>query len=65
MATPLEIRIEDIRHHIRIEAAIQDGARNAINLLRKAKSQDKKALSEVVSSLISKMPLLVIFRILS
>lgn len=52
-ATPLEMRIEDIRHHIRIEAAIQDGARNAINLLRKAKSQDKKALSEAQNNLLS------------
>lgn len=47
MATPLEMRIEEIRHHIRIEAAVQEGACNAINLLRKSKSQDKKALTEV------------------
>lgn len=40
-------RIEEIRHHIRIESAVQDGAQNAIKLLKNSKIADKKPLQEV------------------
>ena len=40
-------RIDELRHHMRIESAIEDGASNAIKLLlTSAKSQDK-SLAEV------------------
>lgn len=42
----LEDRIEDLRHHIRIESAVRDGARNVIRTLQALKTQDKKVLAE-------------------
>jgi protein kinase N len=40
------MRIEELKHHIRIESAVLEGGKNAIKLLQKTKSQDKKALHE-------------------
>ncbi len=48
--TPLELRIEELRHHMRIESAVLEGCRNAVKLLQSAKTQDKKALHEVRTS---------------
>lgn len=45
--SPLELRIEELRHHMKIESAVMEGAKNAIKLLQNTKSQDKKALQEV------------------
>jgi len=40
-------RIEELRHHIRVESAVQEGAEKAIKLLKNFKSVDKKPLQEV------------------
>jgi len=41
-------RIEEIRHHIRIESAVQEGSQNMLKHLQALKSVHKKALHEVV-----------------
>jgi len=47
--TPVELRIEDLRHHIHVESAVEAGARNAVKLLQSNRTPDKKALGEVSS----------------
>ncbi|XP_021947883.1 serine/threonine-protein kinase N isoform X5 [Folsomia candida] len=47
--TPLEARIEELKHRLKIEKAVQDGARNVIRSLQSTKGSDKKALQEAQS----------------
>jgi len=42
----LEARIEELRHHLRIESACLEGAKNVMKLLQSAKDKDKEALQE-------------------
>lgn len=46
---PLEERIDDLRHRLRIETAVVEGAKNVIRLFQNGSKdkQDKKALQEV------------------
>ncbi|KAK9731782.1 Hr1 repeat [Popillia japonica] len=46
LETPLEDRIEDIRHRLKIELAVVDGAKNVIRLMQGCDKVDKKALQE-------------------
>ncbi|XP_066991906.2 serine/threonine-protein kinase N isoform X2 [Anabrus simplex] len=48
---PLEERVEELRHRLRIEAAVVEGAKNVIRLLQSSKVADKKALQEAQVSL--------------
>ncbi|KAF4531922.1 hypothetical protein B566_EDAN000951 [Ephemera danica] len=42
----LEERVEELRHRLRIEAAVVEGAKNVIRLLQSARVPEKRALQE-------------------
>lgn len=43
----LELRIEELRHHLCIEAAVAEGAKNVVKILGGRRVQDRKVLAEV------------------
>lgn len=47
LETPLEERVAELRHRLRIEAAVVEGAKNVIRTLQSSKVNEKKALQEV------------------
>ncbi|KAI1289388.1 Serine/threonine-protein kinase N2 [Halotydeus destructor] len=49
--SPLDTRIDELRHRLKIECAVIDGARNVIKMLQASKVADKKALQEAQANL--------------
>jgi len=44
----LDLRLEELRHHLKIEAAVAEGAKNVVKQLGVRKVQDRRALAEVI-----------------
>ncbi|XP_072563214.1 serine/threonine-protein kinase N2-like isoform X1 [Paramormyrops kingsleyae] len=44
--SPPELRIADLRHHLRIEAAVAEGAKNVVKQLGGRRLQDRRVLAE-------------------
>uniref|UniRef100_A0A8C3FZA4 protein kinase C n=1 Tax=Cyclopterus lumpus TaxID=8103 RepID=A0A8C3FZA4_CYCLU len=46
MISPLELRVADLVHHMKIESAVAEGARNVVKQLSGLKIQDRRILAE-------------------
>ncbi|KAG7480547.1 hypothetical protein MATL_G00057360 [Megalops atlanticus] len=49
--SPLELRVAELRHHLKIEAAVAEGAKNVVKQLGGRRVQDRRALAEAQSRL--------------
>lgn len=49
--SPLELRVAELMHHMKIEAAVVEGAKNVVKQLSGRKFQDRRIFAEVGSKL--------------
>lgn len=47
LISPLELRLAELVHHIKIESAVVEGAKNVVKQLSVRKIQDRRILAEV------------------
>lgn len=47
MVSLVDLRLEELQHHLRIEAAVAEGAKNVVKILGSRRVQDRKVLAEV------------------
>lgn len=50
MISPLELRVAELMHHMKIELAVAQGAKNVVKQLSECKIQDRRILAEVCNS---------------
>lgn len=50
MISPLELRVAELIHHMKIESAVAEGAKNVVKQLSELKIQDRRILAEVGTS---------------
>ncbi|XP_071493732.1 serine/threonine-protein kinase N2-like [Diadema antillarum] len=50
--TPIEFRVEELRHHYKVELALIDGFKNVLKMYNNAKTADKKGLAEAQKGLL-------------
>lgn len=50
MISPLELRVAELMHHLKIESAVAEGAKNVVKQLNGRKIQDRRILAEVGNS---------------
>lgn len=50
MISPLELRVAELMHHMKIESAVAEGAKNVVKQLSGRKIQDRRILAEVGTS---------------
>ncbi|XP_053551979.1 serine/threonine-protein kinase N3 [Bombina bombina] len=49
--SPQEVRVEELKHHLHVEVAVAEGAKNVVKLLGSHRVQERKALAEAQSRL--------------
>ncbi|XP_048368128.1 serine/threonine-protein kinase N3 [Sphaerodactylus townsendi] len=49
--SPLDLHLEELRHRLRIEAAVAEGAKNVVKILGSRRVQDRKVLAEAQACL--------------
>lgn len=47
LISPLELRVAELLHHMKIESAVVEGAKNVVKQLSGRKIQDRRILLEV------------------
>lgn len=47
MISPVELRVAELMHHMKIETAVAEGAKNVVKQLIGRKVQDRRILAEV------------------
>lgn len=51
LVAPLELRVAELVHHMKIESAVAEGAKNVVKQLSGRKFQDRRIFAEVGSRL--------------